>query len=127
MNDTTTAVICIDRLSSVLAWAAVRRIESPYRSDEGVPRVISRGPTFETLLSDAFDQIRRNAGGNTAALLRLFDSLATLTAVTRAPARRRLLARHVRLVGEAVERTVHTSPERSLLECRRDELLRLLE
>lgn len=127
VNDTTTAVICIDHLSAILAHAASRRIESPYRSANGPTRVISRGPTFETLLSDALDQIRRSAGGNVSALLRLLDTLTSIGTVTRSPGRRLLLAHHVRLIQEVVDRTIEAPSERTLLENRSADVLHALD
>ena len=126
VNDTTTAVICIDHLSEILARAATRRLESPYRSANGPVRVISRGPTIETLLSNAFDQVRRNAERNVAALLRVLDALASVATVTRSSGRRALLRRHVELLWEVADRTVEQSADRERLEERRNEVMGLL-
>ncbi|WP_437688145.1 DUF2254 family protein [Sorangium sp. So ce176] len=43
INDTTTAVTCVDYLSAILARAAGRRPVSPYRFDGGELRVIAQG------------------------------------------------------------------------------------
>ena len=43
INDTTTAVTCVDYLTAVLARLATRQFESPHRMDEGELRVIARG------------------------------------------------------------------------------------
>ena len=63
INDTTTAINCIDFLGAILARLAQRSIDTPYRSDGGQVRVVTRGPTFPSLLAEAFDQIRQNAEG----------------------------------------------------------------
>jgi uncharacterized membrane protein len=44
---------------------------SSHRYEEGELRVIAIGPTFESLLADAFDQIRGSAKGNVAIMLRM--------------------------------------------------------
>lgn len=72
INDTTTAINCVDFLGAILARLATRSIETPYRSDGGQLRVITRGPTFPGLLAEAFDQIRQNAEGNVAVLTAFF-------------------------------------------------------
>ena len=54
----------------------------------GQVRVVTRGPTFPGLLAEAFDQIRQNAEGNVAVLVRLLQVLEILverTADDRAP------------------------------------------
>ena len=126
VNDTTTAIICIDHLSAILARAATRRIESPFRRDDQQVRVVSRGPTFGTLLSDALDQVRRSAAQNTSALLRLFDAIGTVASVTQHPGRRQALMEHVQLLWEVADRTIDAPCDRRLLEDRRDLTLRAL-
>ena len=76
MNDTTTAVNCVDYLSAILKEAALRHIEKPYRFDHGQLRVIARGPDFNSLVEDALDPIRRYA--NYAIYLRLIKAVEVL-------------------------------------------------
>jgi uncharacterized membrane protein len=64
VNDTTTATTCIDYLGAILRRLAPRRIEEPYRGEDGDLRVIARGPTFQRLLEEAFDQIRATSVNN---------------------------------------------------------------
>ncbi len=89
INDTTTAVMCVDYLAAILTRLAPRRIATPDRLDQGALRVIARGPSFETLLSDAFDQIRQYGGSNLAILLRMLGALQTIASLTASPKRRR--------------------------------------
>ncbi len=126
VNDTTTAIISIDHLSAILARAATRRIESRYREADEEVRVIARGPTFETLLSDALEQVRRSAGSNTAAILRLLDAIGTVAEVARSPSRRQALREHVGLVWEVADGTIEVPFDRRLIEDRRDRTLRAL-
>jgi uncharacterized membrane protein len=69
INDTTTAVMCVDYLSAILARLAPRQIPSSRRYEEGELRAITVGPTFASLLAEAFDQIRSSARGNLAIML----------------------------------------------------------
>jgi uncharacterized membrane protein len=82
INDTTTAVICVDYLTAILARLAPRQVETPLRMDQGQLRVIARGPTFRSLLDEAFDQIRQNAEGNVAVLIRLLEVLNIIAGFT---------------------------------------------
>lgn len=106
VNDTTTAVMCIDYLGAILARLAVRGIPTPYRRDEGELRVIARGPSFESLLAEAFDQIRQNADGNVAVLARLLQSLETVAGRTANARRRQALREQANLITAAAERTI---------------------
>ena len=63
INDMTTASTCVDYLGAILVRMCGRRVETPYRSDDGVLRVVAPGPTFESLVLDAFDEVRQHAGG----------------------------------------------------------------
>jgi len=58
INDTSTVVMCVDYLAAILVRLAPRRIAVFHRLDQGKLRVIARGPSFESLVGEAFDQIR---------------------------------------------------------------------
>lgn len=73
INDTTTAVMCVDYLSAILARLAPRQVPSSLRYEEGELRVMTIGPTFASLLTEAFDQIRGSAKGNLAVMSRMLD------------------------------------------------------
>ena len=118
VNDTTTAVSCIDYLGAVLVHLSERRIESPVREHHGTVRVLARGPSFESLLRLALDEIRQNAGANVSVLRRLLQTIAQVAAVTRDDRRVALLAAHAALVHETAERTVEAVHDRAhLREC----------
>ena len=106
VNDTTTAVMCVDYLGAILARLAVREIATPRRLDEGKLRVITRGPCFESLLTEAFDQIRQNADGNVAVLTRQLQTLEIIAAQTGSTRRRRTLRQQADLITAVAERTI---------------------
>jgi uncharacterized membrane protein len=118
VNDTTTAITCVDRLSAVLSRLAGRRIVEPVRKVEEVPRVIARGPTFRSLLDSAFDEIRRNAEGNISILARMFTAIETIEPFTAHRGRRAELSRHVDLILEAGRRGLTERQELEELETR---------
>jgi uncharacterized membrane protein len=105
-NDTTTAVTCVEYLSAVLARLAARAFESPYRLDEGMLRVIARGPTFRSLLGEAFDQIRQNAGGNVAVLFALLLAVEVVAGRTQEADRLQALRRQADLIAGVAARSI---------------------
>ncbi len=105
INDTTTAVTCVDYLGAMLVQLANRRIEIAHRDEDGVLRVVADRPGFEDLLALAMDEIRLNAKGNVGVLTRQLEVLGIVAGV--APAvRRRAVAKQVELVYEVAADTV---------------------
>jgi uncharacterized membrane protein len=118
INDTTTAVMCVDYLGAILVRIAVRRMPASYRLDQGELRVIARGPSFERLLGEAFDQIRQNAAGNVAIMSRMLGALQTIASLTTSPSRRAALREQVQSIAELAGRTVKSPYDRARLESR---------
>jgi uncharacterized membrane protein len=108
INDTTTAVMCVDYLTAILSRLAVRPIPSSRRHEEGELRVITIGPTFASLAGESFDQIRVSARGNVAVMLRLLDAIETLAGFTAGAGRRRALRAHTDWIAELAARTVES-------------------
>jgi uncharacterized membrane protein len=106
INDTTTAVMCVDYLAAILVRLASRQLATARRLDQGELRVIARGPSFESLLAEAFDQIRQNAKGNVAILLRMLGALQTIASLTTSPSRLRAVREQVQWIAELAERTI---------------------
>jgi uncharacterized membrane protein len=109
INDTTTAVMCVDYLAVILVRLASRRIAPAHLFHQGELRVLARGPHFESLLSEAFDQIRQNAVGNVAIMSRMIWALQTIASLTANASRRRAIYERVEWIAELAERTI-TSP-----------------
>ncbi len=61
VNDTSTAVMCVDYLTAILARLACRQFPPSHRYEEETLRMIASVLTFEGLLAEAFDQIRDSA------------------------------------------------------------------
>lgn len=116
INDTTTAVNAIDALGAILARLASRDIESPYRSDKGALRLITRGPTFVGLLAEALDQIRQNADGNVAVLVRLIEIIEIVGCRTSSPWRHQALRQHRELMLATAERSVPVAQDRARIQ-----------
>jgi len=107
--DTTTAVTCVDYLTAILARIAPRQLPPSRRYEDGELRVIAKGPSFESLLAESFDQIRSNARGNVAIMLQMLGAFQTLAGLIGDPNRRRALRDQVQWVAEIAERTVESA------------------
>ncbi len=112
INDTTTAIMCVDWLTAVLRRVAERRIPSRARLEDGVLRVIARGPTFESLTRQAFDQIRQHAAGNEAVLLRQSHHLESLLPLCRSSAQRHVLRQELALVAAVAAHSIPLAADR---------------
>jgi uncharacterized membrane protein len=115
VNDQTTAIVCIDFLGSILAALAGRRIETVYRSANGEMQIIAKGPTFRSLITEAFDQLRDSAGDNVAIYLRLLTAIDAAARRTRNIQRRRILATQIELIASDAERAVLSNYNKGLL------------
>ena len=118
VNDTTTAVMCVDYLTAILARLASRDIPSSHRYEEGELRVIAIGPTFTNLVAESFDQIRGSAQGNVSIMLRMLGALQTIASVTASPSRRRALRDQAQWIAELAERTIESPHDRARFESR---------
>jgi uncharacterized membrane protein len=127
MNDSTTAVTCIDYLSAILTRLAARRVGPIHRFDQGRLLVVGRGPSFESLLGEACEEIRQSAAGNVAVLTRELRALETIAGNTADPGRRRALRRQVESIVGMAARTVTLQLDLDALEAIGERLLRLLE
>ncbi|MEO7599686.1 MAG: DUF2254 domain-containing protein [Opitutus sp.] len=113
INDTTTAIICVEYLTAILAPLAVVRIPSNYRHEEGKLRVIAVGPSFEGLLAESFDQIQSSSKGNLTVMLRMLNGLETVAGLTANPRHRRALGEQADQIAELAERTIDATHERA--------------
>jgi uncharacterized membrane protein len=117
-NDTTTAEMCVNYLTAILAQVVTRDIPTPDLYEDGELRVIAIGPTFANLAADSFDQIRASGSGNVAILLRLLEAVHTIARLTDDPGRRRVLLEHARWVAETADRTLSSPRDRAQFESR---------
>jgi len=118
INDTTTAVMCVDNLTAILTQRATRDIPSPQRHEDGELRVIALGPTFASLAAEAFDQIRDGGSGNVAILLRMLAAVEIIASLIDNPGRRQVLREHAQWLAESGERTLKSPRDRVRFESR---------
>ncbi len=91
--DPTTAVMCIDQLTSILARLSTRVTESPYRYADGKLRVIAGGPRFDDFLRVAFDAVLSAGRHMPEVVDRVVGALDTLEPLNAEPSRRLALLR----------------------------------
>jgi uncharacterized membrane protein len=116
INDTTTAVMCLDYLTAILARLAPRQTPLSRLCGEKELRVLTIGPTFESLLAESFDQIRGSAEGNAAIMLRILWALQTIAGLTASPVRRRALYDQMLWITELAERTLESAHDRARID-----------
>lgn len=112
VNDTSTAVMCVDYLSAILAQLASRKFPDSFRYEGDELRVITIAPSFEGLLAEAFEQVGGSAEGNVAIMARMLSAFETLANLTISPRRRRALYEQVRWVAELAGRTTEATHDR---------------
>lgn len=115
VNDTTTAVMCVDYLSAILSKLANRGTASAQRLDKGKLRLIARGPCFGSLLAEAFDQIRQNAQSNVAVLACQLQALEIIACQTTHRKRRQQLRNHANLIIEVAGRTIPSAHDKAIV------------
>lgn len=116
LNDTTTAVMCIDYLEAIMVRLATRRFAPSHCLDQGKLRFIIRGPSFEGLLAEAFDQIRQNGAGNVAIMVQMLGALHTIAGQPPDPGRRRSVGERMQWIAELAERTIGSPYDRARFE-----------
>ncbi|WP_394000189.1 DUF2254 domain-containing protein [Luteimonas sp. WGS1318] len=116
INDTTTAVMCIDACTAVLRHAVTQDLRFDGCERDGVAWIETRHPVFGDLLDDAFDQIRHAARDNVVVLERLRWSLAALADATPEAEHRDPLKRHALRIQHTVEQQVQDPEDRTRLQ-----------
>lgn len=107
VNDTFTALTCIDWLSAGLGRVSGRVLdEGVYRDATGRVRLIESDPSYARMVNRSFDKVRQSAGGMPAVLIRLIDSLGSIMLDTTSPEQRIVLHRQADMVLRMAEATV---------------------
>jgi uncharacterized membrane protein len=125
VNDTFTALTCIDWLGDSLCKIAVEWHPQSYHLDElGTIRLITVPVSYERLVQRSFEKIRQASGGMPAVLIRQLDALYTVMAA--APAgRSQVLLHQAAMIAGVSERTVPEEADRADISARYEALLAL--
>ncbi len=113
VNDTFTALTCIDWLGEGLCRIAAGWRPNPVHRDEsGRIRVITVPVGYERLVQRAFEKIRQAAHGMPAVLIRQLDALAEIMAETTTPDQRQVLLAQAGMIERVSERSVPEPADR---------------
>ena len=107
VNDTFTALTCLDWISSGLSRISGRDFsERVYRDDEGRIRLIGADWSYQKMVNRAFDKIRQAARGMPAVFIRLLDSLDAVVDATTSSSQREALLRQGEMVLTSSQESV---------------------
>lgn len=88
VNDTSTALLCIDWAGALLARLASREMPAAHRWVEGEIRVIAPAPSFDDILRDTMLPLLANARGDMRVLARIAGALGRAARAACTPERR---------------------------------------
>jgi uncharacterized membrane protein len=126
INDTTTAVTCIEHLSVILNRCAQGQIAPKYRYRNNQLRVIDARHDFAYLASLAFRQILENAEGNSEIMLRLLRAIGRIARATSNSGHLEVLKRQVDEVEQSSLRTIQSSQSMEEIQAMLEAIRRLL-
>ena len=127
VNDTFTAITCIDWLSAGLSRLSGRILtEGVYRDHVGRIRLIGTDPSYARMVDRAFDKVRQAAGGMPAVIIRMIDALAAIGDLTTTPEQRRILLRQADAILRSAERSVSEPDDQDDIHAHYERLVRKL-
>jgi uncharacterized membrane protein len=107
VNDTFTALTCIDWLSAGLCQMSGRILaEGIHRDRHGAVRLIEPDANYERMVDRAFDKVRQAGRSMPAVAIRLLEALAHVMECTVGPGQRQVLLRQADMVLHAAETDV---------------------
>jgi uncharacterized membrane protein len=125
VNDTFTALTCIDWLGDSLCKIAVEwDPQSLHRDRLGAIRLLTVPVSYERLVQRSFEKVRQAAGGMPAVLIRQLDALAKVMAVA-PPGRTQVLLDQAAMIARVSERTVPEPADQADVTARYQALLAL--
>ncbi|RYD70486.1 MAG: DUF2254 domain-containing protein, partial [Verrucomicrobiaceae bacterium] len=113
VNDTSTAVSCLDYLGAILCQITTRREASPLRGKDGELRVIAPVQSFADFVALSFDQIRLSANGNVTILRHILRVIGRVADTTIDETRRATLLTQARLIIELADSSVSSDYDRA--------------
>ncbi len=124
VNDTFTALACIDWLGDGLCKIADRwHPAAVHRDNAGHVRVITVTVSFRRLLERAHDKIRQASRGMPAVMIRQLDGLTKVMAHTSTPEQRELLLEQAAMILRVSEESVPEKADRADVRRRYDAVL----
>jgi len=113
VNDTFTALNCIDWLGDCLCRSAAGPLPlGIYHDRRGVVRLVEPVLTVERLIKGATDKIREAASGMPAIYIRQLENFKKIVTATYSPEHQHALVRHADMILQASERTIQEASDR---------------
>ena len=126
VNDTFTALTCIDWLGDTLCKiATVWRPNRVHRDQHGFVRVISDQVSYDRLVQRSFEKIRQAGQGMPAVMIRQLDALAKIMEQTRSTEQRQVLRDQAAMINRACLASVPEAADRADVARRYEALLAL--
>ena len=123
VNDTFTALTCIDWLGDSLCKIAVEWHPQPVHRDRlGTIRLVTVPVSYERLVQRSFEKVRQAADSMPAVLIRQLDALAKVMAVA-PPGRSQVLLDQAAMIARISERTVAEPADQADVTARHQALL----
>ncbi|MEU1427583.1 DUF2254 domain-containing protein [Nocardia sp. NPDC005746] len=114
VNDTFTAMTCIDWLGDCLSRIVAGWNPDPVRRDrDGYVRVIANQVTYERLVQRAFEKIRQAGRGMPAVMIRQLDALTEIADRTADPQRLRVLIDQAEMIEASARESITDEPDRA--------------
>lgn len=127
VNDTSTAVMCVDYLTAILTSLSCRQFPPSNRYEGETLRLIAIVPTFEGMLAEAFDQIRASAAGNVAIMARMLSAIGTIASRTVRLSHLRALDEQVQYIADLADRSIESKHDRDRFSRRLSEVREALK
>jgi uncharacterized membrane protein len=128
VNDTFTALTCIDWLADGLCKISGRAIaEGTYRDRRGSIRLIETSQAYDRMVNRAFDKIRQSSHGSPAVIIRVLDALGNVAEYTVAGDQRAALVRQAEMMMREARATVAEENDLADIERRLERLVATIE
>jgi len=124
VNDTFTALTCIDWLGDGLCKLTARWAPRPvHRDGDGYVRLITAEASYTRFVERAFDKVRQAGSGMPAVMIRQLDALAKVMRYTTGEDQRAALLEQAGMVLESSVQSVPAAPDRADVRRRYDDLI----
>jgi uncharacterized membrane protein len=124
VNDTFTALTCIDWLSAGLSEISSRILEEGvYRGRSGKVRLIEFDPSYARMVNRAFDKVRQAGRAMPAVIIRMIDALEHVAENTTNSQQRQVLLRQAEMILRAAEEEVQEPLDLADIRARHDRLV----
>ncbi|WP_375479329.1 DUF2254 domain-containing protein [uncultured Jatrophihabitans sp.] len=128
VNDTFTALTCIDWLADGLCTASERDLpDGVHRDSAGAIRVIGLGPSYRRMVDRSYDKIRQAGAAMPAVAIRLMESLGKVFAYTQSSEQRAVLLRQADMILRGSAAGIDEDEDRSEVRRRYDLLVTELD